>query len=103
MVDVEDLDEGTDGGAAEDLTLGHGLGDLAGSLVDASEEAVTIVAALGVVKGTDDDGLLACIAAVEDDNNLTSTEESLCHINTQTKKTKNKQKNKKKATGNNRK
>ena len=80
VVDVHDLDEGTDGGAAHDLALGHGLGDLAGSVLDASEEAVRELVALGLGEGLEDDGLLAGIAAVEDDDDATSLDEALCHV-----------------------
>ena len=99
MVPVDDLDEGTHRGAAEDLLVGHRLGDTAGRAADTSNEAVAVAAALRAVKALHDDSLLARIAAVQKDDNLASLQESLAHDGVHTKnKTKQKQKQKKKVT-----
>ena len=86
MVPVDDLDEGTHRGAAEDLLVGHRLGDTAGRAADTSNEAVAVAAALRAVKALHDDSLLARIAAVQKDDNLASLQESLAHDGVHTKK-----------------
>ena len=74
VVPVDDLDEGAHRRAAEDLLVGHRLGDTAGRAADTSNEAVAVAAALRAVKALHDDSLLARIAAVQKDNNLAGLE-----------------------------
>lgn len=72
MGDVEELDEGLDRGALEDLLLGHGLVDLLGALSDTGNKNVGIGTLLVSLESLNDDGLLTSITAVEDDDDLTS-------------------------------
>ena len=74
MVPVDDLDKGTHRGAAEDLLVGHRLGDAAGAAADARNKAVAVVARLRAVKALHDDSLLARIAPVQKDDNLAGLE-----------------------------
>ena len=74
MVPVDDLDEGAHRRAAEDLLLGHRLGDAAGAAAHTRDEAVAVVARLRAVKALHDDSLLARIAPVQKDDNLAGLE-----------------------------
>ena len=101
MVPVDDLDEGTHRGAAEDLLVGHRLGDAAGAAADARDEAVAVVAGLGAIEALHDDSLLARIAAVQKDDNLAGLEESLAHDGVHTKNKKYNKNNRKKSDNKN--
>ena len=81
VVPVDHLHEGLDGRTAHDLTLGHALEDLLGSLVDTGDDAVAVLAVtVGPVHGLDDDGLVTGESAVEHDNDLTRLKERLGHF-----------------------
>ena len=98
MVPVDDLDEGAHRRAAEDLLLGHRLGDAARAAADTSDEAVAVVAGLRAIEALHDDSLLARIAAVQKDDNLAGLEESLAHDGVHTKKNTKQKIQKKKVT-----
>jgi hypothetical protein len=92
VVVVDNLDERLNLGTLGGLLLTHGLGDLEGRTFDTSNDGITIGSILGSfimvywrkenifnkqcasnvinLHTTDDDGLLACITALEDYNNL---------------------------------
>ena len=72
MVVVHNLNERLDLRAPADLLLRHSVSHLEGGAIDARHKSVTIMTLLGtIVKILDDNSLLAGVAAVEDDNDLT--------------------------------
>jgi len=65
------LDEGLDTAALGELLLAHGLCHLARVALDASDQSMAIGAVLGaVILLLDDDSLLACVLAREDNAHL---------------------------------
>merc|ERR1719478_2121864 len=69
VVVVDVLDERLHFGALSDFLLGHLLGDFQGGLVDARDEGMAEGPRLAaVVERLHDDGLPACVAAVENHN-----------------------------------
>jgi len=84
VADVDVLDEGLHGLAPLlDLLLGHAAGDLAGAAGDAGDEAVgeALVVGVSVLDVLDDDGLLAGVAAGEDDDDFSGLDDGhFCEI-----------------------
>lgn len=76
MVVVDDLDEGLDTSAGQDLAAGHGLGNSAGAAVDTNNDGVGEGASLGgVLDGLDDDSLATSVLTLGEDDDLTCLQE----------------------------
>ena len=77
---VDCLEEWFDSDAVHDFLLGHVLGAFLGATVDASNEAVTIVAGLrSSLCRLNDHGLLTSHASIQNDHNLAGLQECLSH------------------------
>lgn len=71
MVVVDDLDKGLNARALLDLLGVHGVGDLAGVLVNPSNQGVAVGTLGGaLIKLLDDDHLLTSVPTLEDDGDL---------------------------------
>lgn len=76
VVVVDDLDEGLDASAGQNLTTSHSLGDRAGAAVDSNNDGVGEGTGLGgVLDGLNDNSLATSELTLGEDDDLTCLQE----------------------------